>query len=345
MRVLFSAYPHVGIAQGGMYLQIQHTAKALRKQGIEVLFHDSWQNQLGKVDLCHFFSTHGAGFGVFKAALDQNLPCVWSNVLNVFEKSKRRLKLEMRLSKAIPGFLPAWKEASSLAIRSRRLIALNGQEAGILGLLFPDARDKIVTIPNGLDKTMANGDPDIFRKAFRIETPQYVVNVARVCPVKNQLNLIEAAKGQDWTLAVVGILDDSDYSNACRSAAHGHPNIFLTGALDYGSPLLASAFSGAATFCLPSHSEVQPLTLIEAAQNNCNLVVSRNFPVQPFLQPHVICVDPDDPAAIREAIKRSFARPPTGTRDAIAAQPSWDEVATEIRGIYEDLGPVRKTAS
>jgi len=337
MKVLFSSYPHVGISKGGMYLQIQHTAEALRRLGIEVVFHETWQNQLDHVHLCHFFSTHQAGFGVFQAALDRNLPCVWSNVLNVFDKSKARLRLEASLSRLTPGFLPVWREASGLAAGSRQLIALNEREAEVLELLFPSAKKKIIIIPNGLDKNMAGAPPSLFRETFGIVTARYVVNVAKVSAVKNQLNLIEAAKGQDWTLAVVGVLDDSKYSDACRAAAHGHANVLLTGALPYGSPLLASAFSGAATFCLPSYSEVQPLTLIEAAQNNCNLVVSRNFPIQSFLQSHVITVEPSNPKDIREGIERSLSQPPTGTREAVAAQLSWNDVATRIRSIYDAI--------
>jgi glycosyltransferase involved in cell wall biosynthesis len=326
-----------------MYLQIQHTAAALKRQGVEVVFHDSWRNPFEQeVDLCHCFSTHQAGFGVFRAALDRGVPCVWSNVLNIFDKSRVRLRLETRLSAIIPGFLPTWKEAASLAARSTKLIALNELEAEVLGSLFPVAKGKILTIPNGFDRNMAGADPNLFRQTFGISTLGYVVNVAKVGPVKNQLKLIEAAKGQDWTLAIVGVIDDSDYSRACRAASFGHPNILLTGALPYSSPLLASAYAGSSVFCLPSHSEVQPLTLIEAAQNNCNLVVSRNFPVQSFLQPHVIRINPDDPAAIRAGINLALSRPPTGTLDAISAQPSWDLVATRVRGIYDEIQGSRR---
>lgn len=341
MKVLFCCYPHVGVNQGGMYHQIQNTAKALQALGIEVLFQDPWKNQLAECDICHFFSTHEAHFGLFEQAVNLNIACVWSSVLNVFDKSLNRLKAEVFLSSKVPGFLPSWKKAKSLAQHSIQLIALNEQEQNCLKLLFALDDQKVCVIPNGVDLTMSSSSSELFRNYLNIQG-KYVLNVAYFCRRKNQLSLIHAAIDQEWDLVLIGKLDDSKYVRECIAAAKPHSNIHIYGELPYGSELLSSAYAGATTFCLPSFSEVQPLTLIEAAQNKCNLVVSDSFPLQEYFVGASETCDPHDIQSIRNAILKSL-NSQNKSFLAVASQPSWAEVATEINKIYINCTVNRKT--
>lgn len=338
MKVLFVCYPHVGIVQGGMYQQINNTANELRNLGVDVVYHDVWSNQLDDIDICHVFSTHVAIEGLFNAVVKKNIPVVWSTVLNVFDKTKLRLLTEKILSKYIPGFLPNYKQCGRFSRYSSSIIALNKDEKKILEMLYPESRMKIFTIPNGIDARLTASDKICHKKLEAIiknDNP-IVLNVAYFCHRKNQLNLIRSSKGRNWNLVLIGKIDDSEYSKQCLIEAEKIPNVFILGELPYGDDLLLSSYQKASVFALPSFSEVQPLTLIEAAQNDCNLVVSNNTPVQSFLNGYVSSCDPSKEMDISAAINCELAMK-RSLKTVISKQPSWCEVSNKVMEIYRNI--------
>lgn len=89
-----------------------------------------------------------------------------------------------------------------------------------------------------------------------------IVNVARVCPQKNQLMLAKAVedlnqKGKNIELAIIGRIDDSPYSEELRDFKSSHVHLLGTrnNPRDY--------IKAADAFCLSSLYEGMPITLIE----------------------------------------------------------------------------------
>jgi len=337
MRVLFICYPHVGVTKGGMYIQIQKTAEALQQCGVEVVFQSPWENQLPDCDICHAFSTNEAVYGMMQAAISAEKPTVWSTVFNVFSRPMWQLKTQIALSEKLPGFYTAWKICRQLSISCSHVIALNDDEKYRLESVFPTMTGKTSIIPNGIDINFSQGDQVSFRTKFGLSLQdKYVLNVGIMCERKNQLSLIRAAKGKTWKLVLVGPYDESSYVKQCLHEAECLNNVIVTGPLPYGSNLLAGAYAGADVFCLPSFSEVQPLTLIEAAVAGCRLVASNQTPIMQCLKNHVFLCSPNDINGLQYNIEKAFKMPVTA-REIILQQPTWKNVGDQISQIYSQL--------
>jgi len=155
---------------------------------------------------------------------------------------------------------------------------------------FPDAR---IVIAPGLDEELkarfrrdfeyipnpmtvaAPADPVETLKRFGLEKGRYIVNVARVVPEKNQLNLVKAFSAVDTPvrLVLVGGEDhSSDYGRMLRSAVKKDDRIVMTGAV--GPDVVSSIVSCSGGFVLPSTHEGLPLSLLEAMWYSKPVVVS-----------------------------------------------------------------------
>jgi hypothetical protein len=327
----------VGVNKGGMYIQIKKTAEALQQYGVSVVFHNPWENELADCDICHVFSTHEAVYGMLDAAVSSSKPVVWSTVFNVFKRPMWQLRMQVGLSKILPGFYPIWKNCHRVSSLCNHVILLNEDEQFRFQSLFPSIKNKVSIIPNGVDFMFNNGDKMAFMRHFGLSPgDKYVLNVGIICERKNQLTLIRAAKGKSWKLVIVGPYSESIYSKQCRHEAASCDNVIMTGALPYHSDLLAGAYAGAKVFCLPSFSEVQPLTLIEAAVAGCSLVASNQVPIMPSLKGHVLLCVPDNIKELQKSIERGLDSLATA-REVILKQPTWHEIGRKVACVYKQL--------
>lgn len=331
MKVLFVSYPHVGLGSGGMYRQIVNTKAALEEIGVHVIVHDFMRNDLRDVDSCHVFGSNSSSSQVVSYCKNQGIPIVISTVFNKFSSSSLQVHLESFLYKRIPGFLGELKAVHRMLLQANKIVVLGEMERVLLEKYFTDISQKIVEIPNGIDRRMVTDKP--------IEkTGALVLNVAAVNERKNQLSLIYAAENQPWSLALVGPLHgEQAYINKCREAAENMPNVKIYGEFPYGSADLKKLYSEAKVFCLPSTTEVQPLVLLEAAGHNCNLVVSKSFPLQSFLECVAIKVAHDNPESIRMGIHEALNMPSGKAWGSISKEPQWHDIAVDLKNIYEEL--------
>jgi glycosyltransferase involved in cell wall biosynthesis len=345
MKVLFVTYPHIGLNYGGLRIQIEKTAEALRSLGVDVEFFDPWQNPLDQIDIVHCFSVDSSmGYHV-RLAKAHGVPVVVSAVLNVFNRPAWQTILMGRCSGKVPGLFSYPKAVRNILDNANSVLVLQEAEGQLLRKAYGVPTEKMHMIPNGMVKSFANGDPKLFAEHSGLS--EYVLNVAFLSPIKNQLNLIKALAGTKYKLVLIGILDrDLPYLEQCREAAG--KNVHFIGTLPPGSDLLKSAYAGARVFALPSRTEVMPLTLMEAATAGCRLVASSQVPIQPWMTDFVEMPNPEQPSQIRQAIERQWNAPdsmPTA-RDTAMSRPDWLEVGKRILEIYQSLPtPVKGSTS
>jgi len=336
MKVLFLAHSHVGLVKTGLYGQIHQTAAALRELGVGVELFSPWENQIESADICHFFSSSSDMWFYFSCAANFNVPCVWSPVFNVFDVSAFRVVFSARFGGRVPGVLSGWRLIRQMARQAARIFPLTRLEADRIRKMFPGSESKMRTIPNGIDRIFAQGDPDLFRRKHGLE--DYVLNVAYIGPVKNQLNLIRAMKGLPMSLVLIGAprLGEKEYLEACKREAGD--NVIFAGSFPYADPMLLSAYAGAKVFALPSTTEVMTIALMEAGLAGCRLVASSQVPIVDYLQPYVRTPNPYSPRKIRKAILEAAADSDAPTaREVMLRQPTWPDVGRMILEEYEQV--------
>lgn len=329
MRVKVISYPHVGLGKGGMYIQIKNTIESLRVNNVEIKEQNFLDNEVD-ADIVHVFGSHSSSFRFVQHCVKNNIPVIVSTVFNRFDVSPIRRLID-KCFMNIPGFLSELSAVKKMLKMAKLVIALNQEEKDLLIYYFDLDENKIKVIPNGIDdcyKKQLNKCHDV--------KENIVLNVASITPVKNQLNLIKASINKPWELRLVGPIGEEGYYKQCLLASKNSNNIIFVGSLPYNSDAMFKEYSKAKTFCLPSFSEVQPLSIIEAASYNCNLVISNKFPINKELKSIANFVNPNNIQEISEGIEKSFL---LNSQSSLALKnlSSWDEVAKEIIEVYESI--------
>jgi glycosyltransferase involved in cell wall biosynthesis len=112
--------------------------------------------------------------------------------------------------------------------------------------------------------------------------------------------------------------------------------VIYLGSLAYDDPMLASAYAAAGVFCLPSLSEVMPLSVLEALAADTPAVMTRYHCMDMSVMKDIVReIDPNDQSAIRQAVCGVLANTvaPEACRASVAAF-SWDSVAVDLATIY-----------
>jgi len=279
--------------------------------------------------LLHIFSLDTSSLELARAFKRERKRVVISSVFNSFGVSYVRKRIETILPRLVPGFLSGIRAMSELIDLADAVVVLNEEECALLAEYFPSVTGKTVEIPNGFSE-------DVGPEVAEIPRPRHVLNVAEITPRKNQLNLIEAARGADWKLTIVGKIPQNEYGKQCVELAGRCQNINMIGELAYRSPELVAQYASAKVFCLPSISEVQSLSLIEAAKYGCELAVSETVPVDKRVRAFTPRFNPARPVEIRKAVDAALLLS-SGNARRMMDYPSWGQVAEMLTTEYKRL--------
>ena len=336
MRVLFVAPPRIGLYVGGLEIQIEKTAQELSNLGIDVVRYDPWRNQLTEVDLVHAFTFDSSLLPFAELAKRSTRPFVLSPVSNLIAAPVIFNRLRVRMSRFIPGFCSDIKRAQQLCDLSTHVVAQTEREYSLFVDVFGVPTNKVSVINNGTDGIFAYGDPVLFETKYGVR--HFVLMVGSIDPNKNQLMIIRALNGTNIPLVIIGSppLGADAYYKECVAAAG--PNILFVGQLKREDPLLASAYSAATLFVMPSFRETWGLAIYEAAQAGCSLVISDKIPTNPILSSHLKRISPGQRNKWRQVIMEHYRVPNSKRRPTLAPGrlPSWCDIATNLSLIYED---------
>ena len=184
-------------------------------------------------------------------------------------------------------------------------------------------------IPNGVD-------PDRFRMPGDGLRREGILYVGRIEPHKNQLGLIEATRGLNSTLTLVGVdhPDHKDYALRVRRA--GGRGVRILGYVP--DARLPELYSRAQIHAIPSRFETTGLVSLEAALCGCNIVTTRAGYAREYFEDDAWYCDPYDPHSIREAVVAALsAPPPESLRKRILARYTWEQTALETADAYREL--------
>ncbi len=336
MKVLFICRPNIGLSKGGLQGQIFRTAQGLRNRGVEVIFHDSWQNQIKEVDICHCWSSDPHMRYHVMEAKKAGIPIVISPVFMRFLEPLFKVMLEYRLANLLPGLFTPQKIQYRMFNACDKIIALNQEEERVLQRIFKLPASKLAVIPNGIDQKFSHGDAQVFKDKFGVDN--FVLQVGYIEPRKNALTTIKAMRDIPYPLVLVGgwEMRDEEYVEQCKSQAN--ENVIFTGHIDYDDPLLSSAYKAAKVFVLPSFSEVMPLVVYEAAQAGCELVLSNTYPCSEKITEHVYFANPKSPSQLKRQIVKAMSGPgDKKLQEKAVSMPSWQDISDQVKQVYTSL--------
>jgi len=338
MKIAFLSYPMLFQYSGGLQVQIRETAAALERLGVAVRLIDSVRERLTDYDVVHVFSAINGNHRLVECAKDFGLPVVVSPLIRP-HWNYRLGWLARSLERGV-GRLTHWqikteyRQITSCLENANALLALGEIERQSIIQAFQIPAEKVCVVPNGIPARFFEANAEVFCKHFKIE-PGFILTVASVNAHKNQLTVAQATRDTGKRFVVIGpsLPADSDYLEALTA----WPHVIYLGVIDYDNPLLASAYAAASVFCLPSGSEVMPLSVMESLAAGTPVVMTKCHCMDlTAMRGAVTEVSPMDDKAIYSGISGFLRNMPAVEicRESVG-QYTWDAVADKVFSCYE----------
>jgi glycosyltransferase involved in cell wall biosynthesis len=219
-----------------------------------------------------------------------------------------------------PSFYTWLRHTASLAVGPARfykkmlakidcVTVVNRAQARYLVDILRVPAEKVTVVPNLVDdiffETMDGSEEEDF------EIKDYVLCTGNICPRKNQLALVGACRKLGVPLLLVGcvLTGEEEYGQAvAKAVVDGEGCRWVQGMIP-GSAKLAGAYRCASVFALPSYSEQQPISALEAAASRKPLVLAdRPYAKQEFYE-HAVLSNPNSVDSIAKALRKAIDQP------------------------------------
>lgn len=203
---------------------------------------------------------------------------------------------------------------------------------------FGIEKQRYTVIPNAIDKEIAqmqrkNPVPEEFMKYKGA-----VICVGRIETRKNQLALLQALEGSDYTVILVGKPSDNQpkYYEAIKSLIDKNPNFIHIPQIENSK--LYALYKVCRVSALPSWLDTPGLVSLEAAAMGCNLAISSRGSTTEYFKSFAEYCEPDDLASIRKAVDQAYKKEKSQElQDLILSEYTWEIAAKKTLEGYEEL--------
>ncbi|MCG5524336.1 glycosyltransferase family 4 protein [Ectothiorhodospira haloalkaliphila] len=292
---------------------------------------------LSDYDIVHVFSAINGNHRIIQYCRANSIKVVISPLIQPFW-NKRFGKLAHNIERAV-GWLTNWnlrteyQHIMEALQKADAVVALGDTERHSIQDAFGITASKVQVIPNGIPERYFHSNLESFSAHYQIP-PGFVLCVGTISPYKNQLAVAKALEDSGIELVLIGSCDNSDRQYLSQLKAFRH--VRYIGTIDYSDPLLASAYSAASVFCLPSRSEVMPLSVLESLAAGTPVVMTTAHAMDTSgLRSVLKEVTPTDEAALLHAITAFRESTPTAHQcRSSVAHLGWDAVALELKRLY-----------
>lgn len=347
LRVLFVSRPNLYQQKGGDTLHLEQNRLFLKKLGLEIEVWDGSQDTQA-FDLIHFY-------GLSRPAellplLKNKIPIVVSSIYVDYSLADRKTStMRAFLQKGLGQHALEYLKLLGRARKGRDSwpgleYLLEGQKGSIIKIL--ERAQHLITA--------SEAEYQILKKEFGYEGALSVVKlgtehlpplnstkekkdllcVARIEPLKNQLSLIDAQKGSEWKLHLVGDAAPAHqaYLKKCKEAASSKVLFHK----ERNREECAAMFSKAKVHVLPSLYETTGLASLEALHYGCQIVVNDNPISRELFEDHAFYAAVEDPDSLRSAINEAL-QSEQEHQAWLRENFSWQKAAQEIYQIYEQV--------
>jgi glycosyltransferase involved in cell wall biosynthesis len=342
MIVPYSANFHL---VGGHVTQQVETERALRRLGVEVEIGSTEEAVRADVDVVHAFEDIRPLLALGKPRGRLVVSPIYfpKNVLlgPVLRQGGQPHMLEARMRHAarvvrharerhgrareLRSVWEAWRHADRIVVNS----TAEGK------LLRRDARGlhELRVAHSGVAGEAFDGDPAEGRRLLGIGKDPFVLSVARVEPVKNQVSLALAVRGLPLRLVLVGaVLPGNEHFLA--SVREALPDVVHIPYIEHS--LLPHVHAASSVHALPSWYETTGLSTLEALAVGRPVVVAGGPCVKEYFTGCARFCYGGSIRSIRRAVLRALDGPIGCERDR-ARQFSWDRTARELLTVYTEL--------
>lgn len=324
MRVLFNTFPMAFHTPGGGEIQLLAYRKHLPMHGVDVELFNQWDPQFRAHDIVHFFSCIGGSVHFCHFVKQLGLPLVVSSSLWMTAETRH--------------LYPADEIRAQFKLADR-VVTNSNIESDTLATVLNLAREKFVTVYNGIDDFfLSAATPDLFRETFNI-TGRFVLNVGNIEPRKNQLALVRAMKHfPDVKLVLIGHQRNPEYAQSVF--VEGGDQVVYLGPMEHG-PMLLSAYRACALFCLPSTLETPGLAALEAAAQGCRLLLTSEGSCQEYFGNRAQYCDPVSPTDLERSLSYFLSKRESPDMEGESAfdanQWTWKQTTVALRDTYLEL--------
>ena len=356
MRILMISRATLFSTPGGDTIQVEATAKYIRRLGIEVdirLANDI-NIDYRAYDLLHFFNLIRPNDFMYHIKRSR-LPYVLSTIYVDYSEYEKRIRKGVAgiVARTAGKFLTEYLKTvgrsivNGEAIMSKKFYLL-GQKRSMqyvldqASYLLPNSASELNRIKTDLKVTsnyafIPNAiDTEKFSGAIGGNDREGVLCVARIEGLKNQLNLIRAMEGTGISLTIIGKAapNHKKYYEACRQAAG--KNVRFVDHIKQED--LVSYYTKARVHILPSWFETTGLSSLEAAYLGCNPVITHKGDASEYFGAEATYCDPADVDSIRNAIQVAYELTyPTRLRDRIKKEFTWQVTAEKTAKVYKEV--------
>lgn len=331
--------PAAVVARGGLWIQAQKTAEALRSLGVEVFVSPSPEsNPLQSFDLCHVMGANMATYHVARELFRKGMPLVISPVFfsqHTFPFLRFALSVQKILNKFVHGLWTDYGFIAEIAQWSRAVLPNTQAEAMLLQQGFRTRQEKIHVVPNGVDERFSSSTPNLFRNRYGIEN--FILNVGNFGEGrKNTLRLIRVLEKIDRPAVIIGQAENPEYFERCRNEASRNPRLLLLDELANDSDMLASAYAACDVFVLPSLYETPGIAALEAGLAGAKIVITKYGGTTEYFGQWAEYVEPMSDESIALGIRNALGKPKTPLlRDYIRSRFLWKNVGERTLEVYK----------
>ncbi|QHT68844.1 glycosyltransferase family 4 protein [Rhodocytophaga rosea] len=353
LKILFIARATLYSSPGGDTVQIDSTAKYLRKLNVHVdIKMANEQIKYSTYDLLHFFNIIRPADILWHVKASKK-PYVISTIFvdySEYDQYHRKDTLGY-VSKFLPADLIEYAKVIARMIKNGEKInswdyLLKGHKSSIQYLiknakcLLPNSTSeynrlyaayrtpqKYFVIPNAIDTER------FYASDSETHERHNLLSVARIEGRKNQLNLIRAVRNSPYELYIVGKPSPNNlsYYEACLKETTS--NIHFIGHLTQEQ--VSIYYQQAKVHILPSWFETTGLSTLEAAIMGCNIVITNKGDTQEYFGEHAYYCDPESPESIRQAIDAAYKAPSNeALRELILKNYIWEKTAQKTLEAY-----------
>ncbi|MGI9118410.1 MAG: glycosyltransferase family 4 protein [Minisyncoccia bacterium] len=286
---------------GGDYIQMENTANALRKIGVEIDISEDMvvpPDVISKYDIVHLwnFSMNWTKYQLWVARKHRK-PVVCSMIYHESDQ-----------------FIPYNFQQIMLNELSMQIYLTESEKERVKRHL--EINTPTVVIPNGID--------DFWFRPVNISKDNIVLSVGRIEPNKGQLEVARACKKLGIPFYCAGECNDEEYKTQLLEN-----DAILLGKLEPKE--LINWYERAKVVALVSKAEIFPLVVMEAMAQNCQIVLTTTSE----WKPDVHYAEYGNTLSISKAISKAMK----DNKDykSFISQFKWNDVALKIKKIYEGI--------